>query len=143
MRANESKAKRIRRRSYLLLYRQGQREREREIEPLGLASTYRTTRLVIVQIHLLAQIATTLAGIDKFAREFETESDVVRAAAPLPIPYARYATGLMIRLRRACLMTVVAGAGFDGALAAGTRNRVGHSGAGDRIDEARFAAACK
>lgn len=105
--------------------------------------TYRTTRLVIVQIHLLAQIASTFPSIDKFAREFETESNVVRAAAPLPIPYSSDAAGLMIRLGGACLVTVVAGAGFDGALAAGAGNRVGHSGAGDGIDEARFAAACK
>lgn len=105
--------------------------------------TYRTTRLVVVQIHLLAQIASTFASIDKFTREFETESNVVRAAAPLPIPYSSDAAGLMIRLGGACLVTVVAGAGFDGALAAGAGNRVGHSGAGDGIDEARFAAACK
>lgn len=105
--------------------------------------TYRTTRLIVVQIHFLAEIASTFAGIDKFTREFETESNVVRAAAPFPIAHSSNATSLMIRLWGTRLVAVIAGAGFDGALAAGTRNRVGNSGTGDGINEACFAAACK
>lgn len=96
-----------------------------------------------MQIHFLAQIASTLAGIDEFTREFETESNIVRAAAPFPIAHSSNAASLMIRLWGTRLVAVIAGAGFDGALAAGTRNRVGNCGTGDGINEARFAAACK
>lgn len=110
---------------------------------MRLVVTYRSARLIVVQIHLLAQIASTLAGVHEFARELETEPDVVRAAAPLPVPDAGNAARLMIGLRRARLVAVVAGAGLDGALAAGSRYRMGHSGAGDGIDEARLTAACK
>lgn len=96
-----------------------------------------------MQIHLLAQIASSLAGVHELARELEAEANVVGAAAPLPIPNAGHAASLMIGLRWTRLVAVVAGAGLDGALAAGPGYRMGHSRAGDSIDEARLAAACK
>lgn len=52
----------------------------------GEKRAYRSTGLVVVQIHLLAEIPTALAGIDEFARELEAVADVVRATTPFPVP---------------------------------------------------------
>lgn len=38
-----------------------------------------------MQIHLLPEVASPLAGVDKVPGEFDAEPDVVRAAAPLPV----------------------------------------------------------
>lgn len=94
-----------------------------------------------MQIHFLAKIATPLASIDELPGELEPESDVVRAAAPLPVPYTGHAARLMVGLRGSRLVAIVAGAGLDGTLAAGPGYRVGNRRTGDGIDEASLAAA--
>jgi len=105
--------------------------------------TYRSARLIVVKIHLLAKIATTFAGVHELARELEAEANVIRASAPFPVPNSGHTARLMIGLWWARLVAVIAGAGLNAALAAGTSYRMGHSGTRDCIDEARLTAACK
>lgn len=103
--------------------------------------TYHSAGLVVVQVHLLAQVAAALAGVDKVARELEAEADVVGAAAPLPVADAGHLAGRR-HLRRLAVVAVVAGARLDGALGAGARNRVGDRRTGDGVQEGGLAAAC-
>jgi len=94
-----------------------------------------------VQIHLLAQIATPLAGIDELPGELESESDVVGAAAPLPVPHTGHTARLVVGLWGSRLVAVIAGAGLDAPFTAGPGDRVGHRRTGDCVDEARLSAA--
>lgn len=96
-----------------------------------------------MEIHFLAEIATTLASVHEFPGELESESDIVRATAPFPIPNSGHAASLVVGLGRSGLVAVVAGAGLDGALAAGPGNGVGHRRTGDGVNEAGFTATCK
>lgn len=38
-----------------------------------------------MQVHLLTEVASPLASVDKIPGELDAESDVVRASTPLPI----------------------------------------------------------
>lgn len=60
-----------------------------------------------MQIHLLAEVASPLAGVDKVPGELDAETNVVRAAAPFPVRSLGILR-LMIEL-----MAVVASAGLD------------------------------
>lgn len=95
--------------------------------------TYRSAGLVVVQIHLLAQISATLPRVDEFAGELEPVADVVRTATPFPIPRA----GWWPRL-----VGIVAGARLDAALAARSRDAVSHGGARDGVDEGGLSTTC-
>lgn len=66
--------------------------------------THRSASLVVMYVHLLAQIATSFADIYKLAGELEAVADVIRAAPPLPVPQARHRDGDVWRPR---LVTVV------------------------------------
>ena len=50
--------------------------------------TYRSASLVVVNVHLLTQIATPLSDVDELAGELEAVTDVVGATAPLPVAQA-------------------------------------------------------
>lgn len=105
--------------------------------------TYRSSRLVVVQIHLLAQIAAAFPGVDELPREFEAEANVVGAAAPLPVADPGGTGRRSPRLRRPRLVAVITGAGFDGAFAASSRHRVRYRCTGDGIDEPGFSTSCQ
>ena len=96
--------------------------------------THRSAGFVVVQIHLLAQISTTLSGVDEFTGELEPVADVVRASTPFPVTRGG---------RCPRLMRVVAGARLDAALAARSRDAVRHRRARDGVDEGGLSTACK
>lgn len=88
--------------------------------------TYRTSRFIVVQVHFLAQTSTSLSGVDEFARKFESEADVVRAAAPFPISDAGHIVQRGFRRPLAFgLMTIIARTWLDAAF--GTRSGNGVS----------------
>jgi hypothetical protein len=105
-------------------------------------STHRSARLIVVQIHLLAQRPPSLACIHKLPRKLEPESNVVRTSTPLPVTHAHHLRQIG-RLRRPCLMTVVTRTRLYRSFAASARYRMRHRCTSDGIDERRFSAACK
>jgi hypothetical protein len=93
--------------------------------------------LVVVNVHLLPQIATPFSDIDELAGELEAVADVVGAAAPLPVAQAWHSNGDLWRPR---LVTVVTRARLDATLAARPGYRVRHPRTHDGVDESRFSA---
>ena len=102
--------------------------------------TYHSASLVVVNVHLLSQIATPFSDIDELAGELEAVADVVGAAAPLPVAQAWHSNGDLWRPR---LVTVVTRARLDATLAARPGYRVRHPRTHDGVDERRFSATCK
>lgn len=90
-----------------------------------------------MQVHLLPDVPSPLSRIDEFPGELESESDIVGAAAPLPVPDPRRApAGPGPRgLYSPGLVAVVTGAGLNAALGTGASYCVSHSSAGDGVDE--------
>lgn len=95
--------------------------------------TYRSTRFVVVQIHLLAQIPSPFAGVDEFAGELEAVADVVGTTTPFPVPHGGWWSRLV---------GIVAGTRLDAALATRSRDAVSHSRAGDGVDEGGLSTTC-
>lgn len=88
-----------------------------------------------MQVHPLAEAATSLAGVHEQSGELVPEVDVVRATAPFPV----LDTGnRILDVRATALMGGVARARLDQALGAGSGHRVRHPGAGDCVDERRL-----
>ena len=83
-----------------------------------------------MQVHHVANVPSFLAGVDKFAGEFDTELDVVGAAAPFPVGSRRAA------------LAVVARARLDGSFRTGSRYRMRHGGRHQSVDESSFTASC-
>lgn len=83
-----------------------------------------------MEVHHVADVASLFSGVDEFAREFDTELDVVRAAAPFPVGSRRSA------------LAVIASARLDGTFGAGSRDRVRHCGRHQGVDEGSFTASC-
>lgn len=96
-----------------------------------------------MQVHLLAQAAPPLAGVDELAGELEPEADVVGAPAPFPVAHAGHLAQHAVRLRRPRLVAVVACARLDRSLAASARDRVSDGRTCDGVDERRLPASCR
>lgn len=94
-----------------------------------------------MQVHLFAQRAAPLAGVDKVAGKLEAEADVVTAAAPLPVADARHHAHV-VHLRFAVVVRVIASARLDRTFAARPRHTVRYRRAGDRVDKCRFTTTC-
>ena len=103
-----------------------------------MTNTYRSACLVVVEVHLLAQVAAALAGVHEFSGELEAVADVVGAAAPLPVPQAVHGGDL----GGPGLVAVVTRTGLYAALTARPGDGVRHAGARDRIYERRLSAPC-
>lgn len=86
-----------------------------------------------MQVHLLAEIPATFAGVDEFAGELEAVADVVGAATPFPVSHGG---------RCARLVSVIAGARLNAALAACPRDTVSHRRARDGVDEGGLPTSC-
>jgi hypothetical protein len=102
--------------------------------------THRSASLVVVNVHLLAQISASFSDIHELTRELEAVADVVGATAPFPISQAWHSNGDMWRPR---LVTVITRARFDATLAARPGYRVCDPRTHDGVDEGRFSATCK
>lgn len=103
--------------------------------------THRSASLVVVQVHLLPERFSSLAGVDELAAEAEAKADVVAAAAPLPYAHIGGGSGAGA-VRHAVDVRVVAGARLDGALGTRAWHRVRHACARYRVDERCFPATC-
>lgn len=110
------------------------------VRMMFLTLTYRSSGFVVVKVHLLAQIATSFAGVDKFSREFKAETNIVRAAAPFPVAHSggtgRWRSGLW----RPRLMTIITGARLNGAFAASSRHRMRNRCTCDGINKSSLTA---
>lgn len=96
--------------------------------------TYRSTGLVVVEVHFLPKISAAFSGIDELAGKLDAVSDVVRTATPFPVSNG----GGCARL-----VGIVAGTRLDAALAARSRDAVSHSCAHDGVDEGGLSASCE
>ena len=91
----------------------------------------RSASLVVVQVHLLAQVPSALASIDELAGELEAVAYVVRTTTPFPVARRGWCSGLV---------GIVAGARLDAAFAAGSRDAMSHGRARDGVDEGGLSA---
>lgn len=101
--------------------------------------THRSARFVVVQIHLLPDVAAFLAGVHEFAWKFVSETDVVGAAAPFPVADTGDRVGRYVSA--AALVTDFTGTRFDAAFAAPSGDGVRNRRAGNCVDKRCFPAA--
>lgn len=105
--------------------------------------SHRSSRFVVVQVHLLPQGPATLSRVHELSGELVAEANVVGAAAPLPVSDAGGGDGPRVGVGAAAgLMAVVARAGLYAALAAGACNRVRHRRTRDGVDERCLSTTC-
>lgn len=105
--------------------------------------SHRSSRFVVVQVHLLPQGSAALSRVHELSGELVAEADVVGAAAPLPVSDAGGGDGPRVGVGAAAgLMAVVARAGLYAALAAGACDRVRHRCTRDGVDERCLSTTC-
>lgn len=104
-----------------------------------LQSTHYSAGLVVVEVHFLAEAASTLTCVHEHPSKLVPEIDVVRASAPFPILDSGYR---VLDVRGPSLVRGVACASLDQALRARPGHRVCHARAGDRVNERRLPETC-
>lgn len=92
-----------------------------------------------MDVHLLSEVATSLARVHELSRELESVAYVVRASSPLPVSQAGHGA---VDKRRPRLVTVIARTRLDAALAAGPGYCVRHPRTRDGVDERRLSTTC-
>lgn len=107
------------------------------------SNTYNSAGFIVVQIHFLAKSATTFTGVNEFAREFKSKSNVIRTTTPFPVTNTDRRCAHVIHLWRTRLMAIVTCTWFNWTFATCTGNRMRNSRTCYGINERCFATTWK